>query len=162
MKCRCLLKHTETVEEEKKKTEEKRRAQLKERRERGPETPLGTAFRCRGRPTAEYCRRLVVMETGRQSRLFMELCKNEHPPAPSSPPSLPHSLSSAPPFLLDGHRARTGSRTVSRRSASCRRTEKQDEEVQVDQRSVCPLPRHCCSHLAKRCFEVVMRCHQTF
>lgn len=103
MKCRCLLKHTETVEEEKKKTEEKRRAQLKERREREPETPLGTAFRCRGRPTAEYCRRLVVMETGRQSRLFMELCKNEPPhPPPASllasfPSSLPLLRSSLPP-----------------------------------------------------------------
>lgn len=50
------------------------------KRARGPETPLGTAFRCRGRPTAEYCRRVVVMETGRQSRLFIGL---DPPPPPS-------------------------------------------------------------------------------
>lgn len=39
----------------------------------GAETPLGAAFTCSRRPTAEYCRRLVVMETARQSRLLVEL-----------------------------------------------------------------------------------------
>lgn len=57
----------------------------------GAETPLGTAFTCSRRPTAEYCRRLVVMETGRQSRLLVELWKNEASLAPPSPLSSFHS-----------------------------------------------------------------------
>lgn len=64
--------------------------------ERGSETPLGAAFRCRDRPTAEYCRRAVVMETERQSRLFTGLHKITPPfPCPPPPPRrlFPPSLS---------------------------------------------------------------------
>lgn len=73
------------------------------------ETPLGTAFTCSSRPTAEYCRRLVVMETGRQSQLFVELWRNEAPrplpPLGPTPLTSPPSPPSTPPFVLDGHRS---------------------------------------------------------
>lgn len=67
-----LLKHMQTVEEEEEKEEENRLKKI----QRATETPLGNAFRCRDCPTAEYCRRVVVMETGRQSLLFIVLYKN--------------------------------------------------------------------------------------
>lgn len=89
-----------------------KRARLKEKIERASETPVGNAFRCRGRPTTENCRRVVVMETGRQSQLFIVLYKN-------NPPLLL-------PSLLYRHRARTGSQTITCRSASCSHRQRQD------------------------------------
>lgn len=75
-----LLKHMQTVEEEEEEEEENRLKKI----QRATETPLGNAFRCRDCPTAEYCRRVVVMETGRQSLLFIVLYKNNllHPSLP--------------------------------------------------------------------------------
>lgn len=72
------------------------------KRASGSEPPPGTAFACRGRPTAEHCRRAVVMETGRKSRLFIGINKTD--PLPSS--------SSLLLLLLHRHPARTGSQTV--------------------------------------------------
>lgn len=69
-----------------------RGAQLEESPAKGPRRRWETAFTCSDRPTAEYGRRLVVMETGRQSRLLMGLWRNEAPPPQPHHSSLHTSL----------------------------------------------------------------------
>lgn len=56
--------------------------QLEGEEREGPEIPPRTTFRCRGHPTAQYCRRAVVMET---ARLFRRLHETRPPPPPRPP-----------------------------------------------------------------------------
>lgn len=94
----------EEEKEEKKKKKNRRsrrrkrsmRAQPEESPAKGPRRRWETAFTCSDRPTAEYCRRLVVMETGRQSRLLTELRRNEAPPPQPQHSSFHSSLPPRP------------------------------------------------------------------
>lgn len=104
MKCCCFQKHRNSG---RRRGRRKRRERSWGKRVRGPETPLGTAFRCRGRPTAEYCRRAVVMETGRQSRLFIGLYKTS-----LLPPPLLRSSSLPPPQIPSQDRKPDGNPQV--------------------------------------------------